>query len=113
MRAEWSSYAAPAAPEAPAPEVAPPDPGPPNRTQRLAGEPTDELFPHGRLLRDPTLKLEQRNGAPAPVVPPVHPPIRTPDDERGRRWPWVLIALLPVLVIVGSGIWLFVLLSNA
>jgi hypothetical protein len=89
------------------------DPGPPNRTQRLASEPTDELFPHGRPLRDPTLKLEQGSGAPAPVVPPVHPPVRTPEDERGRRWPWVLIALLPIVVIVGSGIWLFILLSHA
>jgi hypothetical protein len=89
-----------------------PDPGPPTRAQRLAGEPTDELFP-GRPLRDPTLKFEQGAGVPAPVVPAVHTPVRTPDDERGRRWPWVLVALLPIIVIVGSGIWLFILLSHA
>lgn len=118
VRPEWSSYAAPEASEAPStaqapvgPEVAP-DPGPPNRTQWLASEPTDELFP-GRPLRDPTLKLERGSSAPAPVVPPVHPPTRTPGDERSRRWPWVLIALLPIVVIVGSGIWLFILLSHA
>ena len=118
VRPEWSSYAAPApstaqasaAPEAP---PAAPVPGPPTRAQRLASEPTDELFPHGRLQRDPTLKLEQDAGTPAPVVPPVHPPVQPRNDERGRRWPWVLIALLPIVVIVGSGIWLFILLSHA
>lgn len=117
VRPEWSSYAAPGASKArstaqapAAPEVAP-DPGPPNRTQRLDSEPTDELFP-GRRLRDPTLKFEQGSATPAPVVPPVHPPVRTPDDGRSRRWPWVLIVLLPIVVIVGSGIWLFLLLSH-
>ena len=113
MRPEWSSYAAPSAPSAPSVSEAPaPDPGPPTRAQRLASEPTDELFPAGRLQRDPTLKLEQGGGAPAPVVPPMHPPILPPDDGV-RRWPWVLIALLPIVVIVGSGIWLFILLSHA
>ena len=121
VRPEWSSYAAPAAPAAPAPEAhqppspeaapVPPAPGVPTRAQRLASEPTDELFP-GRTQRDPTLKFEHGAGVPAPVVPPVHPPVRTP--ERGaRRWPWVLITLLPIIVIVGSGIWLFILLSHA
>lgn len=120
VRPEWSSYAPapstaepPSTAHAPAAPPAKPDPGPPNRTERLASEPTDELFPHGRPLRDPTLKLEHGGSAPAPVVPPVHPPIPTPDDEGGRRWPWVLIALLPVIVIVGSGIWLYILLSHA
>lgn len=113
MRAEWASYAAPSAPEAPAPEMSAHDPGPPNRAQRLAGEPTDELFPHGRPLRDPTLRLEPGDGAPAPAVPPVHPQVQSPADERARRWPWVLLALLPIVVIVGSGIWLFILLSHS
>jgi hypothetical protein len=87
------------------------EPGPPNRAQRLASEPTDELFP-GRPQRNPTLKFEQGAGASAPVPPPVHAPVQARDDG-GRRWPWVLIALLPVIVIVGSGIWLFILLSHA
>jgi hypothetical protein len=130
VRPEWSSYAAPSAPEAPsarpdpgparsspvpegadspsAPEVA----GPPTRAQRLAGEPTDELFPPGGLQRDPTLKFEQGAGVPSPAAPPQAAPVRTPNDG-GRRWPWVLMALLPIIVIVGSGIWLFILLSHA
>jgi ATP/ADP translocase len=35
------------------------------------------------------------------------------EREGSRRWPWVLMALLPIIVIVGSGIWLFILLSHA
>jgi hypothetical protein len=110
VRPEWSSYAAPSAPEA---ATVAPDPGPPTRAQLLAGEPTDELFPPGGLQRDPTLKFEQGAGAPPAVAPPpVAPRAAAPPDDRGRRWPWVLIALLPIIVIVGSGIWLFILLSH-
>ena len=130
VRPEWSSYAAPSAPEAPpaapepgssgsspvpgaaeSPSAAHPA-GPPTRAQRLAGEPTDELFPPGGLQRDPTLKFEQGAGAPQPAPLPPAAPVRARNDG-GRRWPWVLIALLPIIVIVGSGIWLFILLSHA
>jgi hypothetical protein len=108
VRPEWSSYAAPSAPEAP---PAAPESGPPTRAQRLASEPTDELFPPGGHHRDPTLTFEQGAGAPPSVAPPPAAPVRRRDDG-GRRWPWVLIALLPIIVIVGSGIWLFILLSH-
>jgi hypothetical protein len=129
VRPEWSSYAAPSAPEpppaapdpgppgsSPVPAAAdspptPPTAGPPTRAQRLASEPTDEHFAAGALQRDPTLKFEQGAGAP-PLVTQAAAPART-SDERGRRWPWVLMALLPIIVIVGSGIWLFILLSHA
>jgi hypothetical protein len=130
VRPEWSSYAARSAPEAPpaAPDAGPSGSspvseaaaspsalqtaGPPTRAQRLASEPTDELFPPGGLQREPTLKLEQGAGALPRVAPPPAAPAR-PRNDGGRRWPWVLIALLPIIVIVGSGIWLFILLSHA
>jgi hypothetical protein len=83
--------------------------GSPTRAERLAAEPTDELVPPASLVREPTLKFEQGSGAPLapPAVSPAIPPAR-----RARKWPFLVLALIPVLVIVGSGIWLLVLISH-
>jgi hypothetical protein len=109
LRPEWSSYAPhPAEPDAgasglPAGSIAPPDAPP-----RLIDQPTDELEQPTPRPRDRTLQFGDGAGFPRPAPTPVSPdPV-----VRSRRWPWVLLALLPIVVIVGSGIWLFVLLSG-
>ena len=74
----------------------------------LPDEPTDVLAPpHGRP-RERTLSFASPEAAPGRRMPTVG---RTP--RRPRRWPWVVMALLPVLVIVISGIWWFLLLRAA
>jgi hypothetical protein len=77
----------------------------------LADEPTDQLVKPGGPPRERT--LEFAHGQAAPVRPPVSPAPAVPAPKAGRRWPWLLMALLPIIVIVGSGIWLFILLSHA
>jgi hypothetical protein len=75
-----------------------------------ADEPTDELRPAPGALREKTLQFghgQGFHGRPAAVGE------TQGRSERARRWPWVLLALLPLLVIAGSGIWLFVLFSRA
>jgi hypothetical protein len=125
VRPEWSSYAAqPAAP--PDPEAlsepeAPPDPAalsdpealsdpvtPSEKPPRLTDQPTDELPEPTARPREPTLRFDSGAGFPRPVPTPSLPE----PPGRSRKWPWVLLVLLPVVVIVGSGIWLFVLLSH-
>jgi hypothetical protein len=123
LRPEWSTFATQT--EAVAPPAAGVEPapgsaagtaapvsgiaGPPTRAERLAGEPTDELVPPASLVREPTLKFDQGSGAPVgpPAVAPATPPAR-----RARKWPFLVLVLIPVLVIVGSGIWLLVLISH-
>jgi hypothetical protein len=71
-------------------------------------EPTDVLAPpHGRP-RERTLAFASPEAAPGRPMPTVG---RTPRGR--RRWPWVLISVLPVLVIVISGIWWYLLLRSA
>ena len=69
---------------------------------------TDELdAPRGRS-RERTIAFaapEMAGGRPTPTVG------RTP--RRPRRWPWVVLALLPVVVIVVSGVWWLLLLRAA
>jgi hypothetical protein len=78
------------------------------RPTMLPDEPTDVLAPpHGRP-RERTLSFASPEAAPGRPMPTVG---RTP--RRPRRWPWVVMALLPVLVIVISGIWWFLLLRAA
>ena len=112
------------------PEARQPDP--------LAGQPTDKLssLPHGRQR---TLTFgapgdgrrgPAASGSPfpdvAPPAAPFHPPPHigapsygSPPHEgrgaptRGRRWPWVVLVLLPILVIAVSGVLLFLLLGGA
>jgi hypothetical protein len=83
---------------------------PPARAGVPADEPTDELRPAPGVLREKTLQFghgQGSHGRPVAVA-------ATQDrSERARKWPWVLLALLPLVVILGSGIWLFVLLSRA
>ena len=112
VRPEWSSFTGPPAAADPAPpSVAPAQGtlGPPTRAQRLANEPTDELVPPGGGPREPTLKFDHGTGAPSRPAPVAPAPGR---PERSRKWPWVVLTLLPVMIIVGSGIWLLVLLSH-
>jgi hypothetical protein len=125
VRPEWSSYTArqqpvpadvPQADPLPTETAAPPtaDLGkaaPRRPLDVLADEPTDQLVQPGGTPRERTLEFAQNEVA--PVRPPVSPPPVVPARDGGRRWPWVLMALLPVIVIVGSGIWLFILLSHA
>jgi hypothetical protein len=69
---------------------------------------TDELQPpHGRS-RERTLSFvspDVARGRPRPTVG------RTPRPP--RRWHWVVLALLPVVVIVVSGLWWLLLLRAA
>ncbi|MCA0143867.1 hypothetical protein [Blastococcus sp. LR1] len=72
--------------------------------RRLASQPTDEMAqPPAAQRRDRTLSFsspEQR-----------HRPVEQVQVGRtSRRWPWVVLTLLPILVIVGAGIaWLLLL----
>ncbi|MFD2093027.1 hypothetical protein [Blastococcus deserti] len=92
----------------------PPDPpdGVPARPEgvALADQPTDQLGGPAPA-RQKTLAFE-------PAEPPhglVHAgaaagPAHRSADVRGRRWPWVLLTVLPVLVILGAGVaWLLLL----
>lgn len=57
---------------------------------------------------------------PPPFAPPAHgapsygPPGRGPAraPERNRRWPWVVLTVLPILVIIGAGLMLLFLLGG-
>jgi hypothetical protein len=85
----------------PLPGTAPPKPAP------VHDQPTDQLDPPRGRSRERTLAFaspEMAGGRPAPTVGPTF--------RRPRRWPWVLLALLPVLVIAGAGIALLVLLRG-
>jgi hypothetical protein len=62
------------------------------------------------MLREKTLQFGHGDGS---AGRPAAPAATQARPERARRWPWVLLVLLPLIVILGSGIWLFVLLSGA
>jgi hypothetical protein len=94
---------------APAPEVreteVAPQPEPEPEPEPALDQPTDELAPPRGRSRERTIAFaspEMAGGRPTPTVGP------TP--RRPRRWPWLVLALLPVLVIAGAGIALLVLL---
>jgi hypothetical protein len=120
VRPEWSSYTArqepvsvdSAAADAPPAPTADLGTSTPRRPQdALADEPTDQLVQPGAGPRERTLEFSQ--GQVAARRPAVSPTPVVPRQEPSRRWPWVVMALLPIIVIVGSGIWLFILLSHA
>lgn len=70
-----------------------------------AGLQTDELEPPRGRSRERTIAFvtpEMARGRPTPTIG------RTP--RRPRRWPWIVLALLPLVVIVGSGVWWLLLL---
>jgi hypothetical protein len=96
----------------------PPVPGRPQEAgpaapDGIADQPTDRLQPLRGPVREPTLTFDPppaETGRP-PSEPPAArmPPPPAPAGSGGRRWPWVLLVLLPLVVIVVSGVWLFVL----
>ena len=107
---EWRGRAVPAAPE---PEAVPAD------------QPTDELGTPPAADRERTLTFSgsaaQRWAAghaatPDPAwsaAPPARGPVVAPRArERSRRWPWIVLTLVPVLVIVITGVWLLVLMQG-
>jgi hypothetical protein len=119
VRPEWSSFTArqqPVPAEQPPTETAvAPTAGIGTSAARrpldaLAEEPTDQLVQPGPP-RERTLEFAQGDAAPLAASTPAPAAVR--QREGSRRWPWVLMALLPIIVIVGSGIWLFILLSHA
>jgi hypothetical protein len=84
----------------------------------LVDQPTDQWGPPGGVPRHQTLDL------PCAMAPPHGAGGSTPGGpgavsvvvtarRRRRRWPWVVVSLLPVLVIVVTGIWLLLLLRAA
>jgi hypothetical protein len=100
----------PPVPGSPHPGARPEPSSPLARAHVPADEPTDELRPAPGVLREKTLQFghgQGSHGRPAAVGE------TQGRSDRARRWPWVLLALLPLVVIAGSGIWLFVLLSRA
>lgn len=92
-------------------------------------QPTDELVGPSKGIREPTLTFEgtasERWAAglaatPDPAWSPVPPrsgPLVGPRPraprERARRWPWVVLTLVPLLIIAGAGVWLLLLLRAA
>ncbi|HVD27739.1 MAG TPA: hypothetical protein VNC79_04470 [Mycobacteriales bacterium] len=110
MPREWAAIQ----PEQPGPDLSapPPDIQETDEVSAQPGpefdQPTDELEPPRGRSRERTIAFaspEMAGGRPAPTVGP------TP--RRPRRWPWVALALLPVVVIVVTGAWLFLLLRAA
>jgi hypothetical protein len=92
-------------------------------------QPTDEVVGPPKGVREPTLTFEGTSSerwaaglaaTPDPAWSPVPPrsgpvvgPRPRPARERGRRWPWVVLTLVPLLIIAGAGIWLLLLLRAA
>ena len=113
---EWTQAPPSPRPDAPTPDLPGPPPGTSVREVRpaparpratpLVDEPTDELAPPRDRPRERTIAFASpamAAGRPMPVIGPT---------SRHRRWPWVLLTLLPVLVIAGAGIALLVLLAG-
>jgi hypothetical protein len=121
---EWAGLRAePASTPAPEPAAEPAGSSP----DALVDQPTDELGSPPGTARDRTLTFDgtsaQRWAAGLPAtpdpawssVPPGPPPVVAPRSraaERSRRWPWVVLTLLPILVIVVTGVWLLVLMNR-
>ena len=75
--------------------------------RRLASQPTDEMQ-HPPLGRghDRTLAFSSPEMRRRPVEP-------VAVGRTARRWPWVVLTLLPILVIVGAGVAWLILLRGA
>jgi hypothetical protein len=105
-----------------------PEPGPTTSGLEV-DQPTDEVSRPPQGIREPTLTFDgtsaERWAAGLAATPdpawsslpprsgPVVGPRPRPARERGRRWPWVVLTLIPLLVIVGAGTWLLLLLRAA
>ena len=93
----------------------------------LADQPTDKLGRPAQGPRDRTLTFRGTaaerwaaghpatpdpawSSVPASPAPVVAPRRRT--EERSRRWLWVLLTLVPILVIVVTGVWLLILMRG-
>jgi hypothetical protein len=99
----WSGRQPPPAPASPRA-----DDGAAERRNPPVDLQTDDLQAPRLTPRERTIAFaspEAAVGRPNPTVG------RKP--RRPRRWPWVVLALLPVLVIVVSGVWWFLLLRAA
>ena len=72
--------------------------------RRLARSRTDEILPPPKpVVRQRTLAFSSPEMRHRPIEP-----VRV--DRRPRRWPWVVLTLLPILVILASAIgWLILL----
>ena len=72
--------------------------------RRLARSRTDEILPPPKpVVRERTLAFSSPEMRHRPIEP-----VRV--DRRPRRWPWVVLTLLPILVILASAIgWLILL----
>jgi hypothetical protein len=124
-RADEAAARAPGAAPAHAAPVGPE----PTTSGLQVDQPTDEVGGPPRGVREPTLTFEGTSSerwaaglaaTPDPAWSPLPPrngpvvgPRPRPARERGRRWPWVVLTLVPLLVIVGAGIWLLLLLRAA
>lgn len=106
---QWDGLQRTAAPDA--------DPAP---GRPVTDQPTDRVASPSRpqVDREPTLELSgspaQRwaAGHAAPAEPawssvPAGPgPVTVSARPRARRWPWIVLTLLPLLIIAGTGLWL-------
>jgi hypothetical protein len=90
------------------------------RDDVLADQPTDQLTSPPRSAPDRTLTFDGQPsdrwaaGHPATVDPavPRTDPVASAVPRRSRRWPWVVLTLVPLLVIVVTGVWLLVLMNR-
>jgi hypothetical protein len=110
----------------PPPSADPDRPGEGSSIGSVADQPTDELNAPPQGARNQTLTFEgtaaERWAAglaatpdpPWSAVPPASRPVvgarPRPAPGGRRRWPWIVLALLPVLIIAGTGVWLLLLL---
>jgi hypothetical protein len=87
-----------------------------------ADQPTDQLTSPRPKDRDPTLTFDgsaRERWAAGHAAPPdpawssvPAPGTRVSARERSRRWPWVVLTLVPLVVIVGAGLWLLLLMRG-
>lgn len=93
--------------EQPSPEALPRSP------DAIARQPTDTLSSPWRV-REQTLSFgAPADGGRAPAaLGSRSPDFAAPAATRTRRWPWVVLILLPILVIAISGVLLFLLLGG-
>jgi hypothetical protein len=94
---EWAGLE-PAAPEEPDPSAV--------EARRVATGRTDELMtPPGAAVRERTLAFSSPEMRHRPIDP-------VQVGSNPRRWPWVVLTLVPLLVILGFGVAWLVLFSR-